>query len=84
MNLKNGKYRDDAVRKSRRYVESAMYQSLKVGGGGGSSGGGGGTKKGENQDGRRRKQFDLERPLLEGRKRRFHRVMNYLYQQSLK
>ncbi len=66
MNLKNGKYREDAVRKSRRYVESAMYQSLIVGGGG------------------RRKQFDLERPPLEGRKRRFQRVMDYLYQQSLK
>lgn len=56
--MKNPKWRDDAVRKSRRYVETQLHDQIYA-----------------NHHSRRRR---------ESRSRRFKRVMNYLYQQSLK
>lgn len=61
----NSKWRDDAIRKSRRYVESQLYTQVYP-------------------PNMKRKQFDVEKPFQEGRRKRFKRVMNHLYQQSLK
>jgi len=63
--MANPKLRDDAIRKSRRYIESQMYirtQSRNL----------------------KRKQFAMDTPENENRTKRFKRVMEHLYQTSLK
>lgn len=63
--MKNPKWRDDAVRKSRRYVETQLYRRGYP-------------------DKRTRKQFEMDVVHNESRQKKFHRVMEHLYQQSLK
>jgi hypothetical protein len=66
--VQNPKWRDEAIRKSRRYVESQLYAQvyppdLKL----------------------KRKQLNFgTEASLESRRKRFKRVMNHLYKQSLK
>ena len=63
--MKNAKWRDDAIRKSRRYVESQLYLQ-------------------SHPKGFKRKQFQLDVPANETRKKRFKRVMDHLHKNSLK
>jgi hypothetical protein len=63
--MKNAKWRDDSIRKSRRYVESQLYLQ-------------------SHPKAFKRKQFQLDVPANETREKRFKRVMDKLYTQSLK
>ena len=63
--LENPKLKDDAIRKSRRYVESQLYTKVHP------------------KTFKKRKQFGMETPKNESRRKRFRRIIEHLYKKSL-